>query len=210
MAKSYHYHKEYSKYPPSKIIANEIGEVYYYTGKKCKNNHISPRYASSSNCVQCIAEKRNVVKINKRGGMSLRSAENQRLTEDAHNLGYTTYISKKKCPKGHYERYVTSNNCVQCDKEAREKRKISYRWNRIKRIYNISKEQYYKMLEDQDSKCLICGADLFEKNCHIDHNHKNGKVRGLLCSRCNQAIGLLNEDMEILKKAYEYIKKNNP
>ena len=48
-----------------------------------------------------------------------------------------------------------------------------------------------------------------ENKLYVDHNHKTDRVRGLLCMNCNSALGHLNEDLTIIKKAIEYIENNN-
>jgi len=58
------------------------------------------------------------------------------------------------------------------------------------------------MAEKQKNKCLICDS---EEKLVIDHNHKTGKIRGLLCSNCNCAIGLLKDDSTILESAITYL-----
>ena len=54
---------------------------------------------------------------------------------------------------------------------------------------------------------MICKSPPGHKSLHIDHDHKTGKVRGLLCHGCNTAIGLMKDDVNILTKAIEYLKK---
>ena len=58
----------------------------------------------------------------------------------------------------------------------------------------------------QNNKCAICG-NIFSDRRHtqIDHCHKTKKIRGLLCIQCNSGIGMLKEDVDILKKAIDYI-----
>ena len=61
---------------------------------------------------------------------------------------------------------------------------------KLKRLYNISLEDYDQMFEAQNGKCKICGTE--ENNNRrfsVDHNHETGKVRGLLCYRCNTSLG---------------------
>lgn len=77
----------------------------------------------------------------------------------------------------------------------------------LKRLYGIDTEQYNKMLQEQDHKCLICGAEhTEEKYLHVDHCHTTGKVRGLLCGKCNTGLGLFNEDENLFDKATRYLK----
>ena len=208
MAKPYQYHEEYSKLPATSMQAVAIGETYYYTGKECARGHLSARYASSGNCVQCIAEKRGKIQI-KRGKSTTRSAENIKRAHDALTSGKTEYESTKPCPHGHYTRYVTTNNCVKCSNASMQKRKKEYKWRRLKEQYGLTKEQYQQMLSKQNNKCEICQTSLTEKNTHVDHCHKTGAVRSLLCSRCNQGIGLFDEDLERLNRVIAYIKEHN-
>lgn len=209
MAKQYQFHAELSKYPASAVQARSLGEMYYYTGKPCRNGHLSLKYASSGNCAKCIEERRGTVEINLRGKSSKRSEENQRLAEQALACGMTTYKPSSPCKHGHLERYVGTNNCVACNDIAQIKRRQSSRWSRIKKEYGLTRECYAQMLHGQRSLCAICSTELNDKNTHIDHCHATGKVRALLCSRCNQAIGLLDESEERLTAAVEYIRGHN-
>ena len=73
----------------------------------------------------------------------------------------------------------------------------------------ISEYEYNKLLELQNNKCSICGRNSSRQKfiLGLDHNHKTGQIRGLLCSQCNSAIGLLKENTGTMKKAIEYIEK---
>lgn len=73
--------------------------------------------------------------------------------------------------------------------------------------YGITLEQYNQMLESQDESCRLCGRRDIKK-LHVDHDHKTGRVRGLLCSSCNMGLGLFADDFELLQKAIEYLKDN--
>src|ERR1700761_1808332 len=83
-----------------------------------------------------------------------------------------------------------------------------FRWNAIKLKYGLDEAGYNKMLTDQNFGCAICGKHI--SNCarslYIDHCHETGTVRGLLCCPCNSGIGLMNDNIETLEKAIEYLK----
>jgi Recombination endonuclease VII len=88
------------------------------------------------------------------------------------------------------------------------KREQRYR-NRIKAYYKFSIEDYNKLLKEQNGKCKICGrTDPGRKGsvrlC-VDHDHNTGIVRGLLCYRCNIAIGSFQDDVKILQEAIKYL-----
>ena len=81
----------------------------------------------------------------------------------------------------------------------------------IQRTYGITAEDYYDMLVAQNNKCAICESEEVNNSrvssgkLFIDHCHTSGKVRGLLCSKCNHSIGLLNDDVDLLRKAINYL-----
>lgn len=78
--------------------------------------------------------------------------------------------------------------------------------NRLRR-YGVTAEVLQEMLTNQDNRCAIC-TDVFDSNprfTHVDHCHKTGRVRGLLCNRCNALIGYAKEDAAVLKAAVEYL-----
>lgn len=90
-------------------------------------------------------------------------------------------------------------------------RKKHYQLKRLQREFGLSPESYEQMLLIQDNKCAICEEDeksTRNKNLSVDHCHETNQIRGLLCSRCNRAIGLLQDDEIILQKAIDYLKKH--
>lgn len=72
--------------------------------------------------------------------------------------------------------------------------------------YNITIEDYNKMFTVQNGKCFICDSPPEENDvlC-VDHCHESGNVRKLLCRKCNKALGLFNDDLNVIKKAFIYI-----
>jgi hypothetical protein len=77
------------------------------------------------------------------------------------------------------------------------------------RKYGITVDEFNTLFEHQGGKCAVCGySDMTQKKMfpHVDHDHETGKVRGLLCSNCNMAIGKMKDSPELLLKAAEYIK----
>lgn len=74
--------------------------------------------------------------------------------------------------------------------------------------YGMTSSQFDIMFESQGRICALCNSDKSDsKNFVVDHCHKTGKVRGILCSYCNRALGMLKDDTEILKKAIIYLSK---
>lgn len=90
--------------------------------------------------------------------------------------------------------------------------------SRLKHTYNFSEESYKELLESQNYSCAICGIhqDDMKKRLNLDHDHNCcpgesscGKcIRGLLCSVCNSAIGLLKDSEEVIEMALNYLRNN--
>lgn len=99
--------------------------------------------------------------------------------------------------------------CNDCYKEFRFKnKKDSKELNRLyqkKHKYGLNKEEYYSLFKSQQNKCAICGASFDETKAFVDHSHLSGKVRGLLCTKCNILLGMANDNIEILKSAIRYL-----
>lgn len=81
------------------------------------------------------------------------------------------------------------------------------RRNWLKRSYNISLEDYENLLQTQDTRCKVCFKNVEEigKKLVVDHCHRTGKVRGLLCDKCNVALGLLQDNLENIANLYKYL-----
>jgi len=81
---------------------------------------------------------------------------------------------------------------------------------RLKYVFNITLEEYNIMLQKQEGVCAICEKECITgKNLCVDHNHTSGKIRGLLCDRCNNGLGRFDDDIELLKKAIKYLEFYN-
>jgi len=131
-------------------------------------------------------------------------------------LGYR----HEKCKRGHNmaeTRKELSNGdkvCYECVKlRAREwqrkhpkKACRASRDYKLKIAYGIDSDIYDEMLKKQDGLCAICGGkNKSGMNLSVDHDHKTGKVCGLLCGLCNTAIGLLRYDKDLFSRAAEYV-----
>lgn len=84
------------------------------------------------------------------------------------------------------------------------------RWQNGLKYYGLTVKQYDSMLQQQNGCCAICGRywSAFKKRLHIDHDHMTNKVRGLLCTNCNTAIGLLNDNINLIMKSGIYLEKH--
>lgn len=131
------------------------------------------------------------------------------------NSSYSDGLASK-CKECHIKQTTENYHRNPSINESNKKRyfqNIDAERNRdYKRKYGISLEQYNEMLESQNSCCSICGTsskEVSKNRLFVDHCHRTGKVRGLLCHHCNSMIGLARDDVNVLSRAISYLKENN-
>jgi hypothetical protein len=80
----------------------------------------------------------------------------------------------------------------------------------LKCMFGITIEQWNKLFENQSGCCAICKMHQseFKRKLSVDHNHKTGTVRGLLCMECNTGIGKFKDSIDNLNEAISYLKNN--
>ncbi|MCK5607318.1 hypothetical protein KAR91_35875 [Candidatus Pacearchaeota archaeon] len=104
------------------------------------------------------------------------------------------------------------NRCKECqckvDKKYRqtEKGKIATLRHNLKHEYGMTVEQYNQMFADQNGVCFLCGKPELDRRLSVDHNHETGKIRSLLCRRCNMCVGIFENDIDLVKQILKYIK----
>lgn len=105
-----------------------------------------------------------------------------------------------------------ASRCKECAKEDHKIRRQDPEQalrNSVKK-YGLSLEEYREWVDAQDNRCAICdqlpSGTRNNKRLHIDHDARTGEVRGLLCGKCNTALGLLNEDIVRFHMAMEYLR----
>ena len=113
-----------------------------------------------------------------------------------------------------------SKNGLSIDRRYRDKAKSTVKYKvrnlrntrtrDLKYKYGLTELDYNKMLIEQGSRCGICSRHQteFDRNLSVDHDHKTGKIRKLLCMQCNQGLGLFREQPELLAKAIDYLKEH--
>lgn len=101
------------------------------------------------------------------------------------------YLSKKI--------FVGSGKCKPCTSEMSHEA-------RLERTFGITPKEYYEILDAQGGACAICRTVPKRKRLAVDHDHKTGAIRGLLCTQCNHhVLGGAKEDIEILRSAVSYL-----
>jgi len=143
-------------------------------------------------CKECssIANKSHESSVAKK---KWRSANKERLKESARQY----YIANRERVREAEIKYSSSDLA-----------KFRRRKSHYKRMYDLSEDQVRDLLDLQKGCCAICGESL-DTSYDVDHCHKTGKVRELLCGSCNKAIGYLREDRNIAIAAAKYLEKHN-
>lgn len=75
----------------------------------------------------------------------------------------------------------------------------------LKKYGGMTETEYETLLKSQNGGCAICNKKPENKHLAVDHCHKTGKVRGILCAQCNNAIGVLGDNLEGIMKAASYL-----
>ena len=120
-------------------------------------------------------------------------SQKQKIYVAKHCTGNPEYNKKRR-------EYVARNRKVLNDKF-----RIRVQCNK----YGITKEHYFELME---KPCMACGKKHGIKitmNHNIDHNHKTGQVRGVLCAECNRALGLLQDNPDTIQGLLNYLNKND-
>lgn len=126
---------------------------------------------------------------------------------------------KRKCRACEYEDRVEYGRRNREKQNARRRSVTTpaeYRARNLKKNYGLSLEEYDAILTAQGGACAICGTQRNE-NHHtgrlmpltVDHCHKTGKVRGLLCGACNRGLGDFRDNPDNLRKAIDYLGAKN-
>ena len=116
-------------------------------------------------------------------------------------------------PQGKYFR----SECKLCSREkgkgayARTSPEVKARWNRVRRAktYGLTLEEYDELVS-RVTACEICGTDNpGPQDWHIDHDHRTGKVRSILCHNCNLGLGHFQDDPARLRAAADYLEAHS-
>lgn len=136
-------------------------------------------------------------------------------------------MQSKKCEKCGGEKSGTRGRCNPCraawerarrladldrhkaaEKIRRDKYRATAKYKTVERAghvrstYGLSLEEYEGIVRDQGGLCALCGD---RPATHVDHEHKTGHVRGVLCLTCNSGLGQLRDSPDLLRRAATYI-----
>jgi hypothetical protein len=127
---------------------------------------------------------------------------------ERYNQNRDLCCSRRRESKREYDQRRYAEMIERGEKPKRDpiKAKNSY----LLRNYGISYEQYLQLLESQNHECAICGAQESDRkggDLVVDHCHSSGKVRGMLCQKCNLMLGNANDCIGTLEQAVLYLRK---
>jgi hypothetical protein len=110
---------------------------------------------------------------------------------------------------GSYCKPCTKADVLRWARENPVKFRQTQRRSALKRQYGLTEDNLAQMLAAQDGRCPICGVTLAEVVADVDHDHETGRVRGVLCHRCNRTIGLFGDDPLRLRAAAQYLRRTD-
>lgn len=186
--------KNWKKNNPDKVkkIAkryyNENKEVLYLKKQEWRKKNPEKTYAQSK---RYILKNKNKVRFWKREWTRKNSERLKKYKYDRYRKDIN--LSRKKHNDWLKNRYPMEKKLI---------RKTRQEIRRYRIMYGLTIDEIEKIKVKQNYLCLICKK---ERKLCVDHCHNTGKVRGLLCGSCNRALGLMNDDKNIIKKAYEYL-----
>lgn len=173
----------------SRRDAQSQGKPTYFTGTVCKEGHIAERYVSNRWCVTCaaLAAKKESSKRNRQKYKASAKGKQTRKNYVQSSEGREVMRRWRTSPNG----------------------KISNRKSHLKFYYQLTLTDFETMLKTQNSSCAICFARQpgGQRDWHVDHDHKTGKVRGLLCHNCNVMLGCARDTVQHLMSAIVYLRK---
>jgi len=90
-------------------------------------------------------------------------------------------------------------------KKNKQRRKRHSRSAKLKSKYGITINEYSELFEAQKGVCKICGHEHERRPLNVDHCHSTGRIRGLLCDKCNLAIGLIGDSKDLAMVIVRYL-----
>ena len=96
------------------------------------------------------------------------------------------------------------------ERERKRRRRRSAHNQHLRKTYGLSIDEYDLLLAGQGGKCAICRGGTSKRHFAVDHNHKTGEIRGLLCGRCNSALARFMDSRVNVWRAHRYLKEGAP
>lgn len=96
-------------------------------------------------------------------------------------------------------------------RDARRQANVFHQLERTWRTHGLTLDQFHALYESQDMACAVCGDELStnKQAIHIDHCHRSGRVRGLLCGGCNVGLGMFRDEPQRMQRAIAYVTEHH-
>ena len=178
--------------------------------KICGKNFIAKSHRNLTCSLECSSENKARIQresyLRKKDGI-----ETERKSRE-----YSDYVkltdkeSRRLYRERHKEKIIERNKLYN-----KEKRSTVVKNRNLKKDFGLTLEQFNSMLESQNFKCKICKKEETAKTTigetktlAVDHCHQSGKIRGLLCSKCNRGLGFFQDSQENLLEAIKYLQES--
>ncbi len=168
------------------------------SSKACTKCGVLDRYPSGA-CKPCDRVRKASYKLKNREAISARNRARYRATRTEETRRLDSEHSRKY--------YLKNRDKIQLYNRSRKL--VSREWA-LRKKYGLTLADYERMLAEQDSKCDICKSpDPKTHHGHftVDHCHKTGAIRALLCDRCNKGLGFFDDDVDLMDAAREYVRR---
>ncbi len=161
-----------------------------------------------AHCKECVSKYQRLYRVKNRERFLQKETMYRLVNKDR----ISAYYSANK------DNYNRARNMRNQTKTGKLSKKLQDRKYRLKK-HGMTLDQYDKLLKKQNGKCGICGIKFCENNLQnrkmknefprVDHCHRAGNIRGLLCFKCNVGLGAYDDDIERLDKAITYLARAN-
>lgn len=179
--------------PATPKEARLVGAKHYFTGKPCKNGHVSKRNVTYNKCLDCDRDRH----LESRADPKKNAIINMQRRE-----------LRKQNPEK-YEKSLAVRKLKYAESDEIRDRVYFTSWEKK----GVNRDVYEQMMKRQKGLCAICQKkETVKRNNRtlrlaVDHCHDSGRIRGLLCNRCNAGIERARDDIKTLKSAIKYLKK---
>jgi Recombination endonuclease VII len=136
-----------------------------------------------------------------------------KVNSDFHKCNKVKSGIRSKCKKCRLKEKLSRDYKKEYNVNPEKVKRNARRWaimnprRKILNNYKMTVQEYENVLKLQNYKCAICPKKMSELNKHlaVDHCHKTGKIRGLLCRKCNSGLGFFKDDPILVEKALKYL-----
>lgn len=178
----------------------------------CKQCGRIPPEMGKASCTQCLQQDRIVDKVRRI------NKNKSKICEKCSNFAKLNCIFCSNClskagvhTKKRRKFYQSQQICVYCTKKPLFPINRSYCDSCLLKILKIndSTERLWELLKLSNNKCMIEFCDhISKRSLHVDHDHKTGKLRGILCDHHNRGLGIFKDNPKCLRSAAEYLEKS--